>query len=339
MKRSEAVCEPAAVHGGDIYSFARRLGIRPADVIDFSSNINHHAPGIGKVCRTIDLRPYADPTYRRLKRVLSEKYGVAPEQIALFNGASSAIATLMQHAEEVVLYAPAYGEYRRFAKRVVLIDRFREIYTPSPEHATVVFVNPATPDGRCYDLEPLFAVWQARNNHVIVDESFLEFADAPSATRFLQQYERLTIVKSLTKFYACAGVRVGVVISSEERIGALEAKQPMWPLSTFDAAYIEAVVQKRKYHEKVRCKIAKEKAFLHAVLSESPLIDTVYPSDANFFLTRLRGIDAEALQRRCDAEAILIRNCASFDFLDATHVRFAVRGKKDCKKLRKVLHA
>ena len=325
-------------HGGDIYTFAKRLGISPDDVIDFSSNINRYRPKIHCDFNRLDVSRYADPNYTDLKKILAQKYGVEMSQIALFNGASSAIAALVPRFEEVAIYAPAYGEYRRFAKHVTLINRFEDLEKLPPENALVVFVNPATPDGKFYDLEALFTIWEARNNTVLIDESFLEFTAFASATAYLRRYKKLYILKSLTKFYACAGVRVGVVLSHEEIISEIEKDAPMWTLSTYDVAYISQALQDETFGETARAKLSEEKRLLHEVLGKSPYVEKIYPSDANFFLVKLRDIDAEVLQQKCDKEAILIRNCENFDFLDRFHVRFAVREREDVMKLARVLH-
>ncbi len=324
-------------HGGDIYAFAKRLGISPDAVIDFSSNINRYRPKIGCDFNRLDVSRYADPNYTDLKKILAEKYGVALPQIAFFNGASSAIAALVPRFEEVAIYAPAYGEYRRFAKRVTLINRFEDLEKLPPAGALVVFVNPATPDGKFYDPEVLFSIWEAQNNTVLIDESFLEFTAFASATAFLRRYKKLYILKSLTKFYACAGVRVGVVLSHEANISEIEKDAPMWALSTYDVAYISEALRDETFGEMARAKLSEERRLLHEVLKKSPYVEKIYPSDANFFLVRLCGIDAEALQQKCDKEAILIRNCANFDFLDRFHVRFAVREREDIMKLARVL--
>ena len=328
-----------SAHGGDIYTFAKRLGIKPLEVIDFSSNINRYRPKIRKDFNTIEVSAYAEPTNRKLKKRLARKYGVDSTQIALFNGASSAIATLVSQAQEVVIYAPAYSEYNRFAKKVTLINRFDNLYAIPPKGALVVFVNPATPDGRYYDLERLFSIWKMQQNSVLIDESFLEFTPFASASEYLDRFDDLMIVKSLTKFYACAGVRVGAVISHEEKIAAIEAAQPAWQLSTYDMTYILEALKDREFPERARKRVARDKARFYAILSKASCVAKIYPSDANFVLVQLAGIDAVELQVACAAENILIRNCENFDFLDNRHVRFAVRGKEDTKRLKKVLFA
>ncbi len=328
-----------SAHGGDIYTFAKRLGISPDDVIDFSSNINCYAPKIEKDFNKLNIRNYADPSYFDLKSALAGKYGVDTDQIALFNGASSAIATLLENFSEVTIYAPAYSEYRRYAQMVTLIDRFGDLYTLPPKGSFVVFVNPSTPDGDYYALDRLFAIWKARECTVLIDESFLEFTEFDSVLSFLESYPKLYILKSMTKFYACAGVRVGVVISTPENIRALEEKIPMWNISTYDSLYIQEALKDREFVQDAIFRIKQDKRLLYRLLVRSGYIEKVYPSDVNFFLVKLRGIDADRLQQMCDRKYILIRNCENFDFLDRFHVRFAVRTKEDIAKLKEVLDA
>jgi threonine-phosphate decarboxylase len=328
-----------SAHGGDIYTFAKRLGISPDEVIDFSSNINCYAPKIEKDFNKLNIRNYADPTYSDLKSALSQKYGVRTGQIALFNGASSAIATLLGMFSHVTIYAPAYSEYRRYAQTTTLINRFDDLYALPPKGSLVVFVNPSTPEGDYYALNTLFEIWKARECTVLIDESFLEFTEFDSALSFLQSYPKLYILKSMTKFYACAGVRVGVVLSTPENIRRLEEKIPMWNISTYDSVYIQEALKDTGFLQDAMFRIKQDKKLLYWLLIRSGYIRKVYPSDVNFFLVKLNGIDAYRLQEMCDRKHILIRNCENFDFLDRFHVRFAVRTKEDIVKLKEVLDA
>ncbi len=321
------------LHGGDIYSFAKRLGIKPKDVIDFSSNINQYKPNIDIDFSKLDITSYPQPSYQKLKQKLAKKYRCKVENIALFNGASSAIKTLLEESHHITLYTPIYGEYKRFAKNYELINRFDNLYQKPKSFSTVVFVNPSTPDGKYYDLKKLFEIWKERKNRVIIDESFLEFTSFSS--NFFES-SNLYIIKSLTKFYSCAGVRIGVVLSSKENIKALETKIPVWNISTFDEAYILSALKDRKFIQKSLKKIQKDKKYLKKILKKSSYVDKIYRSDVNFFLLKIT-IKASKFQKLCDKEAILIRDCSDFDFLDEYYVRVAVRRKKDIKRLKKCI--
>ena len=329
-------------HGGNILEAARRCGCAPEKIVDFSSNINSRSPKVTvRVTRDM-IRPYADPEYGSLKRAVAARYGLKSSQTALFNGASSAIFALFEtlRPKTCLLYAPLYGEYKeaaaRYASKVRLIDRFRALGAKPPRGSTVVFVNPSTPDGKWYDLEPLMALWAKRDCTVIVDESFLEFTGRPSVRRFLKRHKKLYIVQSLTKFYACAGVRVGALFSQPKNLAAL--KRPAWPISSFDAAYMGEALKDENHAKRSRKEQAKWHGELAKLLGASPLFSKVYPSEANYIMVKSRKPAAEMAARLLE-HRILVRNCSNFDFLGTYHLRFAVKDKKSHKHLKKALHA
>jgi threonine-phosphate decarboxylase len=320
-------------HGGDIYSFARKLKISPDKVIDFSSNINQLSPKVKIDLKKVNFSRYPDRNYRKLKKALAKKYLVKPNQIALFHGASSAIETLIRD-KEITIYAPAYSEYKIYAKNVKLINRFKNLYEKPTQNSLVIFVNPSTPDGKYYDLEELFEIWKEQNNTILIDESFLDFT--PNTSDF-EKNNKLYIIKSLTKFYSSAGVRIGLVISSEKNIKKLEATIPPWSISTFDEAYILKALKDKNFEKETLKKITKDKKRLYKVLKTSKYIKKIYESNANFFLVKLKKIKADRLQKKCAKKNILIKESKNFDFLDNSYARFAVCSKKDIKKLKKVL--
>ncbi|HIP60772.1 MAG TPA: aminotransferase class I/II-fold pyridoxal phosphate-dependent enzyme [Campylobacterales bacterium] len=322
-------------HGGDIYKFSKELKTSPEKIIDFSSNINPCKPKIALDFNSLDISKYADFKYTKLKKKLSYKYGVKPTQIALFNGASSAIQAILTSVDTIVtIYAPAYSEYVKHAKKVKLINRFKNLYEEPEKDSFVIFVNPSTPDGRYYDLERLFEIWKRQNNTVLIDESFLDFT--PNTSSF-KNSNKLYILKSLTKFYSCAGVRVGIVLSSKQNIKTIEKTIPAWNISRYDENYIIEALKDKKFEKRTIENLAKDKKRLFKVLKSSKYIKKIYESDANFFLVKLKKIDASKLQKKCKKQKILIRNCDNFDFLDDRHVRFSVKGKKDVKRLAYVL--
>jgi threonine-phosphate decarboxylase len=132
-------------------------------------------------------------------------------------------------------------------------------------------------------------------------------------------------------------VRVGVVLSSKKNIKTLDKTIPAWNISTYDENYILQALKDKRFEKKTIEKLTKDKKRLFKVLKSSKYIKKIYESDTNFFLVKLKKIDAKILQKKCNKQKILIRECENFDFLDSSYVRFAVRGKKDVKKLAKVL--
>ncbi len=325
----------AYTHGGDVASFAKKFGCKESEIADLSSNINFLQPHTD-IAGT-DIATY--PRYETLYDALGSHFGISCSQFALFNGASSAIFALMAYLPhtQCCIYAPAYSEYKKaaalFDKSITLIDRFTKMDTPVDKNALVVFVNPSTPDGCVYDMQKLLAYWHKQNACVIIDESFLQYCNTPSAARWLQEYDNLYIIRSLTKFYSCAGVRIGLVLSGDHNIQKLAQKQPPWPVSAFDGAYIAQALGDKRFHTQTLQITKQNKTYLYDILNNSGLFSRIYPSQANFVLARLRNKNARWLQAKLSDAKILIRNCENFDFLDDTYVRFAVKSRSDLQRL------
>ena len=321
-------------HGGDILSFAKKVGASPSQVIDLSSNINFVKPDV-----KVEFEIASYPNYNALENTLATHFQVTPQELELYNGGSTAIFSLIKTLKNktCVLYTPAYLEYKKaaslFNKELIMIDRFTDLYADIPENSLVIFVNPSTPDGKLYDMERLFKLWKQKNCIVLIDESFLEFTDAPSMSRYIHEYDKLYILKSLTKFYACAGVRVGIIISHEKNIKMLKQHEPLWKISAYDSAYIQAVLQEKSFAHHAKEENQKAKDFLKKILEEFE----VYDSDANFLLVKLEGMSAKEFQAKLEPSAIMIRDCSNFDGLDERFVRIAVKSIPDLEKLQKAL--
>ena len=326
-------------HGAGIYKVAKKLGCKAEEIIDFSSNINSYNPQTEITLTNEMLVKYADTSYSKLKKSIAKKYQIKKKQMALYNGATSAIFELFKtlKAKRVYLYAPLYGEYEKAArqqkKKIIKINRFKNIYKKPAKNSIVVFVNPSTPDGKYYDLEKLFGMWKEQKCTVILDESFLEFENLPSQREQINHYKKLYIIQSFSKFNACAGVRVGAVFSHAKNIEKL--KTPLWNLSSFDAEFLTKRLQDKTFQNKSKELHKKYKKELFDTLQNSKLFTEIHQSDSNFFLTksnRANDIFMHLLKNK-----ILVRTCQSFDFLDNSYLRFAVKETSAHNRLKKVL--
>ncbi|MCD6433561.1 MAG: aminotransferase class I/II-fold pyridoxal phosphate-dependent enzyme, partial [Sulfurimonas sp.] len=213
-------------HGANIYKYAKKLKCNSYEIIDFSSNINFYNKTPNIRLTNWMLAKYADSSYKDLKRIVSQKYQIEENQIELYNGATSAISELLSQLKykRVYLYSPLYGEYEKGIKKdskIIKINRFKNLYKKPKKGSTIIFVNPSTPDGKYYDLEKLFSIWREQNCTIILDESFLEFENLKSLRNRIKTYKKLYIIQSFSKFYACAGVRIGAIFSNRANIKSL----------------------------------------------------------------------------------------------------------------------
>jgi threonine-phosphate decarboxylase len=326
-------------HGGDVKSFAKKLGCEIDEVIDLSSNIHFNSPHVD--IQNIDFKTY--PKYDELYNTLAHNYNISNSELEIFNGGSSAIFSLMRffENENCIIYSPAYSEYRKAAKinskKITFINRFENINENIKENSIVVFVNPSTPDGSFYDIKEYLDFWQSKKVTVIIDESFIEFTSQKSIVGEIKNYDNLHILKSLTKFYGCAGIRCGIVVSNEENITKLKAFEPQWKISQYDSLYIQAMLKNKSYKEKTIKEVNEAKEYLKDILDSSELFEKVYDSSANYFLVKLKNMDAQTLQSKLEAFKIMVRDCSNFDFLDSSFVRIAVKTKEESSTLKKAL--
>lgn len=334
-------------HGGNIYQFAELIGCQPEQVLDFSANINPEQAVDLSCLQNVHPGPYADPDYSLLKQAIRRSYRhPANADIEVFNGASAAIFALLRglQPKDLVLYTPLYGEYAHIAGELGCklhnINRFSQSMVDIPKHSTVIFVNPSTPDGQLYDMQELLTAWQAANCNIIVDESFLDFCVADSVAGFIANYDKLYIIKSLSKFYGCAGIRIGFIIAAAQAIKELKRYEPAWKLSSLDMIYIQQALANTAFVEQTRQQTKYLRNLLQLALQSSGLFEQIYSGQANFLLAKLANNgDGYQLQTLLESSRILIRVCDNFEGLDKRHVRFAVKDAGAISRLADCLKA
>jgi len=328
-------------HGGQIEKFASDLGCTVSEIIDLSSNINFVKPQINIDFNTLDISSY--PTYDKLYDKIASNYGVASGEIELFNGGSSAIFTLFRHLDlkSCTIYSPAYLEYKKaslnFGYELNTINRFENIDEEVKENSLVIFVNPSTPDGKFYEVEELMKTWIEKSCTILIDESFLDFCDKPSAIKYLKSYDKLYILKSMTKFYSSAGIRVGTIVSTKENIEKLKRFEPMWKLSQFDSNYLQAALDDKVFKNISKAINIKNKIELENILKNSSLVDEIFESSANYVLIKLKSLNAKEFQEKLKPYKIMVRDCCNFDYLDDRYVRVAVKSSNANEALEKAL--
>jgi threonine-phosphate decarboxylase len=329
-------------HGGDIFTFANEIGCRVDEVIDLSSNINFVNPQIDIEFGDLEISSY--PNYDKLYKSIAKLYSVDTNQIELYSGGSCAIFSLFRFwgLKKSVIYSPAYLEYKRaselFGYSTIYINRFKDIDEDIPKESLVLFVNPSTPDGEFYDIDRFIQRWIEKRCTILIDESFLDFTDFKSATKYIDSYEKLYILKSMTKFYSSAGIRVGTVISNSENIKKIKKYEPMWKISQFDSMYLQEVLKDREFSNISKEINSKNRKYLYSILKNSNYIEKVYLSSANYLLAKLKNLTAKEFQKLLIPYKIIIRDCSNFDFLDESYIRIAVKEINNLKLLKKVIN-
>jgi histidinol-phosphate/aromatic aminotransferase/cobyric acid decarboxylase-like protein len=287
-------------HGGDVERIARALG-RPADsMLDLSASLNPVGPDV--VTRAAPhlgaLRRYPDGSVAR--RVLAETIGVAPECLLLTNGGAEAISLVGQ----LVGGRVDEPEFSLHPRGLPTAPRWRS--------------NPHNPTGRRAGADERADVW---------DEAFFPLATG----RWTRGDDRaLAAVGSLTKLFACPGLRLGYIIARPDLIAELEARQPHWPVGGLALALLPELLDAADLAGWASA-IARLRTDLAALLRRHGLAPS--PSEANFVLC-----DAPSgFRDKLLGHGIVVRDCASFGL--PTQVRVAVPNHEGIERLSAALDA
>jgi threonine-phosphate decarboxylase len=285
---------------------------------------------------------YPDPYCRRLRRALSARFGVEPEQILCGNGASDLILRLCAclRPRTVLTCAPTFSEYGRCAAlygaalRTVPLaaeNGFapdRGFLNALTDDVDMVFLcSPNNPTGRLWDpdlLEEIAAACAANGTYLVVDECFIEFTEGRSVIPLLERFPRLLILRAFTKIYAMAGLRLGFLLCGDagllDRIAAFGAE---WSVSTVAQRAGLAALGETGWMERTRALVAGERRWLTERLTALGL--TVCPSQANFLLVR----GSRPLREPLSERGLMVRGCRSFAGLDDNWFRMGIKTRAE----------
>ena len=323
----------SAAHGGRLFEIARRRGWDWREVLDFSASVNPLGPS-STVLEAIrgaagEVAHYPESHPEELLCALAKAWSVRASEILLGNGATDLIHFLggRLHEQPVTLCAPVFAEFHRVFPGARMVSLVRPELWPAA--GVTVVTRPANPTGELLD----FTDWLARTEHiVIVDESFLEFADAESHARWIATRPNLFVLRSLTKFYGIPGLRVGALLGAEETIAAWKKVRDPWSVNVLAIRAACAALADTEHGRRTLEVVRSERAWLSKAMGLLRGVE-LHPSAANFFFARLR-YPAAALAAFLEDRKILIRDCSGWPGIDGDNcVRVAVRTRTENERL------
>jgi histidinol-phosphate aminotransferase len=339
---------PPAAHGALDFGELRRLGLRPEEVLDFSSNVNPYgpSPAVRTALARVPLDRYPDRESLALRAALTETLGLPSERIVVANGGSELIwlvaLAFLRPGDPVLVVGPTYTEYARAAglmgARLTLtparaehgfspdIDRVcRDLRRLRPR---VLFLcNPNNPTGALLHPETI-GDWSARHPGTlfVADEAYLPFAPSlPSAVGLASG--NVIVLRSMTKDFGLAGLRLGYAIAPEPLAEILRRAQPPWSVNALAQAAGVAALNDLAHRDRTLQLVRRDKGAL--VESLERLGFCPVPSEVHYFLVRVH--DGAAFRRDLLPRGILVRDCASFGLPE--YVRIATRRPEENERL------
>ncbi len=200
-----------------------------------------------------------------------------------------------------------------------------------PRDGVLVVTRPANPTGMTTALALLRNRLEQSSEPLIVDESFLEFSDSISASTLIAQFPHLIVLRSLTKFYALPGLRLGALVADSSVVGEWRKRREPWQVNVLaEEAALAALSDEGHAHSTVEF-VRKERHFLTAGI-QTMRGAVPHASDANFIYVSLQYRAADLVDHLLQSK-ILIRNCADWPGLPGEAVRIAVRTRNENDRL------
>lgn len=347
----------AAVHGGVDRAALAALGADPDTVIDFSSN--QAPLGISPAARAAAagavLDAYPDRDAATLAAALARRHQVAPSRIVAGNGSTELIRLIAQLAlrenDLALSLSPSFGEYRlgtelargRFIEHPLALAAALPAPAPSsvPARRAAAFIydhsafaaalterrprlcwicSPNNPTGAAVPAKQIETqVKEHPDTLFVLDEAYCDLLDGPQWTSALLELGNLVVVRSMTKAWGLAGLRLGYAIAAESLAKPLRTAKPPWNVNACAQAAGLAALADDSWYQRSIDLLRSGRADLMTGLAQQGR--EVLASCAGFFLIRVEN--AAAAREQLLARGCLVRDCTSFGLPE--HVRVSPR--------------
>jgi len=266
---------------------------------------------------------YPDPHQKAIKQKLAMVKGITAEHIFLGNGSDECIDLLYRcfcnpGKDNIVICPPTYGMYEVSAnindvavKKVSLLPNFEldlsGIEDAIDDQTKLIWIcSPNNPTGNSLkrlDIETLLNNFKGL---VIVDEAYINFSKQKSFVQELTEYPNLVVLQTLSKAWGLAGLRLGMAFASTAIIEILNRVKPPYNINqATQELVLTALEEVGQINDMIRLLVDMREA-LAEVFASMPTVETVYPSDANFILVKIK--EARAVYEFLLTKGIVLRD-------------------------------
>lgn len=343
------------VHGGNIWE-AADAATMPEKIIDFSASINPlvSARVVAAIRGGIrQVSAYPDPASKALRHGLAAFHGLTADSVLPGNGSTEFIHLLPQifKPAKALIVAPAFSEYacaldKTRCRTSYLTLRHDEAYTLNlarldaklKEGFDIFYLaNPANPTGLLTPRDVIIEagrICSRRGALFVVDEAFMDFCEAESIKREAVNARHIIVLRSMTKFWAMAGLRSGYIISNSRIVKKIAAHLPPWTINTLASVATQAGLTDDRHRARTLAWLKREGPFLYNGIDAVPGIKPL-PSSVNYFTVRITAAPhtASGLKRRLYNDGILIRDLSAMRGLGKKFFRVAVKTRQENKTL------
>ena len=344
-------------HGGNIFDYSKRLNVLPEEIIDSSASLVPFSTpkfllkALKKELKDKNFRYYPEKNFQELRKTIGDFHDIDPENIMPGNGASELITWIGYEASQSginCLTPPCFSDYERslncWNANYIFDELPKNWSSQNPQtfpllpNADVLWItNPHNPTGQLWSQDSLKRLLLTYKL-IICDEAFLSITpegEKESLISLVNDFDNLIVIRSLTKLFSIAGLRLGYIISNPKLINKLRFKRDPWPLNAFAIqAGITLLGNKKEYTvwtKKIHKWVNTEKSWMSSKISTINQL-LVLDSSTNFFLVKSKQSMIPNIKYLAN-KGILIRGCSSFRSLSDKWVRISIQKHSQNKKI------
>ena len=339
-------------HGSDLEKIEEIYHIKKEDITSFSANVN--PLGISPLLRDtlakhVDaITSYPDREYTQLRKSICAYTGANFENIIVGNGSTELISLFIQttHPKKALILGPTYSEY----EREISLEGGHTLYYPLKEENNfqmdvedfcrqlndsldlLVLCNPNNPTSTAVarkDMRKILDCALQYGISVMVDETYEEFTPEGSKISSIpltNNYNNLIVLRGISKFFAAPGLRLGYAVTGNpDLLKYINTKKNPWTINSLAEIAGCIMFSDKDYIDKTKALITGERQRMYETLSSWKTVK-VYPSCTNFLLVRIlrEDVTSDMVFDHCIRKGLMIRDCATFPFLDSSYIRFCV---------------
>lgn len=289
------------------------------------------------------LNRYPDPRAQDLCQAFANRYGIQPEWVSAGNGSDEMIhlvmACFLNQGDVLLTLDPDFSMYRKAAQRygvqVETLEKEEDFridvakllaYAEQKKADMLIFSNPCNPTGRVLDQKSVRELIDGFSGFVVVDEAYMEFADE-SVLGDVGQRDKLIVLRTLSKAYGAAGLRVGFAIASEALTEQLQKGKDPYNVGVLSQGIAKAILEEGHEIDQAIGSLKEGTSYLYEALSElaSEADLRVYPTRTNFIL--ITSPEGEKVYQGLKEVGISIRK------IDETHLRVCTGNPEENQRL------
>jgi len=266
---------------------------------------------------------YPDPLQTALKTKIAALKHVRPSQIMLGVGSDEPIDLIIRifcepKTDNIVAMDPTYGMYRVCAdvnnveyRGVLLGAGFTldagKMLAATDEHTKVIFIcSPNNPTGNLMNVSEITKILDTFGGITVIDEAYIDFSSEPSWLEKLDRYPQLIVLQTFSKAWGMAAARCGMAFASEEIIGYLNKIKYPYNINILTQRFVSEQIDLEERKNGWVGMLLQQRGFLTEQLAALPIVEKIYPSDANFLLVKVA--DANAVYNTLVNRGIIVRN-------------------------------